>query len=185
MGRIVLVTGGARSGKSTYAQAWAEEQPGSRCFIATCPDVDDEMRERIRRHRQERHARGWTTIEEELDLASAIRRAAAHDVALVDCITLWVNNLLFAEGDSDPGAVESDVLARCRETLDAAREHPGTVVFVTNELGLGIVPANALARLYRDIVGRCNQLIAASADGVVLLVCGIPVVVKDVSTARR
>jgi len=178
MARIILVTGGARSGKSDCAQRLAESLPGRRAYVATCPVLDDEMRSRIAKHRQAREAGGWDTIEETLRLDEAIRAAARYEVLLVDCVTLWVNNLMYEAERSGCVVSERDVQAECGQALAAAESHDGAVIFVTNEVGMGIVPDNPLARRYRDLVGRCNQMIAAAADRVVLMVCGMEVVVK-------
>jgi adenosylcobinamide kinase/adenosylcobinamide-phosphate guanylyltransferase len=178
MGRIILVTGGCRSGKSRYAQALAEGLPGRRVCVATCPVLDDEMRERIRRHRQARAAAQWDTLEAPVDLAQALDRAAAYDVVLVDCLTLWVNNLMYEASERGQVVTEDEMARRCDEVLAAGRRHPGSTVFVTNEVGMGIVPENGLARRYRDLVGRCNQAIAAGADTVTLVTCGIPLTLK-------
>jgi adenosylcobinamide kinase / adenosylcobinamide-phosphate guanylyltransferase len=179
MARIVLVTGGCRSGKSAYAQQLAESLPSPRLFVATCPVTDDEMRRRIEQHRQARRDRGWETVEEQVDLAGVFRRHAEQSVLLVDCVTLWVNNLMYdAERESRPLS-EADVAERCEEMLAAADGCRGTVSFVTNEVGLGVVPENAQARLYRDLIGRANQTIAARADAVTLVCCGIPLHLKE------
>jgi adenosylcobinamide kinase/adenosylcobinamide-phosphate guanylyltransferase len=199
MGDIVLITGGSRSGKSALAQHLAEALPGPRTFVATCPVGDDtEITERLRRHREARAGAGWATLEEPIEVAAALRRAPAGGVSLVDCLTLWVSNLLWravqqAEGaaagaagvaaaaaaDALAGAFsEDDMRAACRALVAASREVPGVSLFVTNEVGLGVVPENAVARRYRDLVGRCNQIVAATADVVVLTVCGLPLVVK-------
>jgi len=180
MTKIVLVTGGCRSGKSAYAQQVAESLPPGRLYVATAPVTDNEMRDRIEQHRRARRDRGWAeTIEEQLDLAGVFQRHGQNNVLLVDCVTLWINNLLYdAQRRSRPFA-EADVAEQCGRMLDAARTCGGTVIFVTNEVGLGIVPENALARRYRDLVGRANQLIAAAADTVTLVCCGIPLHVKE------
>ena len=181
MVRIVLVTGGCRSGKSTYAQALCQGLLGRKVFIATCPVVDEEMRRRIRRH-QEARPKDWDTVEEPTALASAIRVARQYHVVLVDCLTLWVNNLLYDAGQRGSDMDEESLARCCQQVLAACSEHPGTVVFVSNEVGMGIVPENAQARLFRDLLGRCNQMVAAAADRVVLMVCGIAVPVKGAQT---
>jgi adenosylcobinamide kinase / adenosylcobinamide-phosphate guanylyltransferase len=179
MARIVLVTGGCRSGKSAYAQQLAESLPPTRLYVATCPVTDDEMRRRIEQHRQARCNRGWETLEEQLDLCSVFRRRTEHNVLLVDCVTLWINNLMYdAERDSRQ-ITEGDVAERCDRMLEAAQARGGAVIFVTNEVGQGVVPDNVQARCYRDLVGRANQIIAARADAVTLLCCGIPVHLKE------
>ena len=148
--RIHLVTGGCRSGKSAYAQQLAESLPQSRVFVATAPVTDDEMRGRIEAHRRARSAQGWDTLEEQTDLERALTQAREHNVVLVDCVTLWISNLLFEAEGKGRTLCESDVAQICHRTLDAARACRGTVIFVTNEVGYGIVPENALARRYRD-----------------------------------
>jgi len=178
MANIILITGGGRSGKSAYAQSLAKDLTPSPAYIATCPALDDEMRRRIERHRKDRESHGWITIEEQLDLAGAIDRAHEREVVLVECLTLWINNIMYEAEQRSETLDEDTVAQRCALVLEAARKHPGTVIFVTNEVGMGIIPANAAARLYRDLAGRCNQAIGAQADKVVLLVCGIPTVIK-------
>jgi adenosylcobinamide kinase/adenosylcobinamide-phosphate guanylyltransferase len=173
---LTLVTGGCRSGKSAWAQRMAEARPGPRVYIATGTATDDEMRARVERHRAARAARGWHTVEETVAIADALRAAADCPVVLVDCLTLWVSNLMHAGPRT--ALSEDDMVAHGRGLVDAARAHGGTVVVVTNEVGDGIVPANALARRYRDLAGRCNQTVAAGADAVVLMTCGIPLYIK-------
>ncbi len=178
MVRIVLVTGGCRSGKSGYAQRLAESLPPTRLFVATCPVTDDEMQRRIDLHRRAREEYGWETIEEPCDLAGVLRQQRQYRVLLVDCVTLWINNLMYHAGREGRLFSEAHVADRCHQVPDAAEDCPGTVIFVTNEVGLGVVPENAQARHYRDLVGRANQVIAARADTVTLLCCGIPMQVK-------
>lgn len=178
MARLILVTGGSRSGKSRYALALAETLGQPRLFIATCPVVDDEMRARIAKHQQARHRSSWHTIEETIDLVGAIRSAHTFDVILIDCLTLWINNLMYDAEQAGQPIEEEHVEQRCRDVLDACRDHTGTVVFVTNEVGTGVVPDNAAARLFRDLVGRANQVIAERADGVTLMTCGVPQHIK-------
>lgn len=179
MARIVLVTGGARSGKSTYARRVGEALAGPRALVATCPLIDDqEMLSRIRKHRSERDPRHWDTLEEPLALGRVLREAGDYRVLLVDCLTLWVNNLMY-EAEKKGGEVsEEEMEERCRDLLAACADRRGTVIFVTNEVGMGIVPENALARRFRDLAGRCNQVMAAGADEVTLMVSGIPLRLK-------
>jgi adenosylcobinamide kinase / adenosylcobinamide-phosphate guanylyltransferase len=167
--RAVLVLGGARSGKSRYAQALAEESRTRRLFLATAEAGDDEMADRIARHRSDR-GDGWSTREEPLELTTALRAEARADrIVLVDCLTLWIGNLIFAGR------------AVARETADLAREIgrlAGPVVFVSNEVGSGVVPATALGREFRDWQGRANQEIAAACGAVVLVTAGLPSLLK-------
>jgi adenosylcobinamide kinase/adenosylcobinamide-phosphate guanylyltransferase len=179
MADVVLVVGGCRSGKSAYAQTLAESLPPPRVYVATCPIIDDEMRRRVEQHRAARRGRGWETIEEPLDLPAAIGRCAEHGVLLIDCVTLWINNLLYAAEHSGRSLDEAAVVRHCGEALDAADGCRGAAIFVSNEVGMGIVPENAQTRLYRDLVGRANQAIAARAGRVTLLSCGIPLHLKE------
>jgi adenosylcobinamide kinase/adenosylcobinamide-phosphate guanylyltransferase len=181
VGRLLFVLGGARSGKSRYAQARGAEAAGPDgvvAFIATAEGRDPEMRERIRRHRQSRPA-GWTTLEAPRAAAKALRAAAKAlreagpaAAVLVDCLTLLMSNLLLEAADARTG--EQAVLGEIHELLAAAREAPGLVILVSNEVGQGVVPESELGRAFRDIAGRAHQLVAAEADEVVFLTAGIP-----------
>ncbi|MHB8910413.1 MAG: bifunctional adenosylcobinamide kinase/adenosylcobinamide-phosphate guanylyltransferase [Syntrophales bacterium] len=179
MAEIILITGGSRSGKSGHAQGLAEALPGPRAYVATCPVIDPEMEMRVQKHREARSAANWETIEEPLDLAGALSRAATCRVILVDCLTLWVNNLLYEAERRGAVFTEESAAARCREVIDACGEFPGTVIFVANELGMGIIPDNEPARRFRDCAGRVNQLVAAAADTVTLVVAGLPLPLKS------
>jgi adenosylcobinamide kinase/adenosylcobinamide-phosphate guanylyltransferase len=178
MAHIILVTGGGRSGKSAHALEIAQRLDGPRAFVATCPALDDEMRDRIQKHRRARQQAGWRTIEETVDLPAALARAGDCRVVLVDCLTLWVNNLLYEAEQAGRAMEESDVQEQCEAALRACAPLAGTVIFVTNEVGWGIIPDNALARRFRDLSGRCNAVMAAGADEVVLVVCGLPIHLK-------
>jgi len=166
--QITLVLGGARSGKSRYAEALVSAFPPPWMYLATGEPLDDEMAARIAAHRARRGA-DWRTIEAPRELAAAIAGAPAGGAVLVDCLTLWLSNLMLA--DADIGAET--------HRLDAALAHAaGPLVLVSNEVGLGIVPDNTLARRFRDAQGVLNQCVAARADRVVLMVAGLPLVVK-------
>ena len=180
MKKLTLITGGARSGKSSYGLKRAEALSASRLFVATCPDIDGEMSERVARHRKEREGRGWQTVECELDLDAVFDKyGAGYDVILIDCLTLWVNNLLFAAEKTGELFDDHVMKSRCQDWLEKIEDYPGQVICVTNEVGLGIVPDNPLARKYRDLVGTCNQLIGMHADEVVFVSCGIPLFLKQ------
>jgi adenosylcobinamide kinase / adenosylcobinamide-phosphate guanylyltransferase len=170
---LTLLLGGARSGKSTHALALAAS--ASRVlFVATGEAYDDEMAARIAVHRGERPAR-WDTLEEPRDLAAALERQAGgpYDVIIIDCLTLWVSNLLLAT----PAAI--DPIAAARVLLDVyARGGDGDWIIVSNEVGLGLVPDTPLGRTYRDALGAVNQQVAAAADTVLLMVAGLPLSVK-------
>jgi len=177
MAKLILITGGARSGKSSYALAIAEKISYSKLFVATSPQLDSEMSERIRRHKEERQGRGWQTIEEETELADIFSaKATKVDVVLIDCITLWINNILYSLGEENVD--DHKISELCDHWVRKAIEYSGTVICVTNEVGMGVVPENRLARTYRDLVGTCNQLLGRMADEVVLVSCGIPVSIK-------
>jgi adenosylcobinamide kinase/adenosylcobinamide-phosphate guanylyltransferase len=174
--RVTLVLGGARSGKSAYAEAFIEQAAPAALYLATAEPLDAEMVERVRRHRARRGAR-WTTLEEPLALVDRLRtEARSGRPILVDCLTLWLSNLLLAGRDIER---ESAAL------LDALPRLEGPVVFVANEVGLGIVPENALARAFRDHAGRLNQRLAAQADRVVFIAAGLPLILKDMTPASR
>lgn len=169
---IHLVSGGARAGKSTFALRWAEAQDGPLAFLATAERSDDEMRLRIDRHQAERGPR-WRTWEVPLAVEVALHEAAStHPTIVLDCLTLWIANEVFAT--EDDGVVEARIAALCA----CLRTLPADVMLVTNEVGLGIVPDNALARRYRDLLGRCNQQVAALADEVTFMVAGLPLRLK-------
>ena len=179
MARLILVTGGTRSGKSEYARTVAEALPGPRSFVATCQAVDDEMRERIRRHQQERLKSEWKTIEEPLELADALRKHEKVNVFLVDCLTLWVNNIMYVAHQRGQIFSEEQLTSRADELVQACAGITGTVIMVTNEVGSGIVPDNHDARLFRDLMGKCNQIVGRAADEVIFVACGLPLTLKN------
>lgn len=178
MGKILLVTGGSRSGKSAYALKVGQAVSGPRTFIATCPLTDDEMKRRIEAHQLERSSGNWKTVEEQVALGEALEREKTAAVVIVDCLTLWVNNILYETQKTTENLTEATMTKRSRELLYACRNLPGLIIFVTNEIGMGIVPENKQTRLYRDLIGRCNQTIAAGADAVVMVICGIATFIK-------
>lgn len=167
--RRVLVLGGARSGKSRTAQALAEKTAETRLFVATAQPFDDEMRERIRRHQDER-GDDWQIREAPLELAQAIREGAGPGrVVLVDCLTLWLSNVLLAGHD-----VEDET----ERLTGAVRDASGPVVLVSNETGQGIVPETPLGRRFRDAQGRLNQRMAETCDAVIFVAAGCPLLLK-------
>ena len=165
--KLTLVLGGARSGKSRYAESLISALPSPWIYIAPATAGDEEMMARIAAHRA-RRAATWRTVEEPRNIAGALA-ACGHAPALVDCLTLWLSNLMLAEAD-----IEAEV-ARLEKTLQAAA---APVVLVANEVGFGIVPDHPLGRRFRDWQGLLNQRIAARADRVVLMVAGLPLVIK-------
>jgi len=185
--RLILILGGARSGKSAFAEQLAASSGQSIAFIATATAGDDEMRARIARHRASRPAH-WHTVEEPFDLAGAVQHAAAlADILLLDCITLWLSNWLARHGEtSDTDMTASSPLldaAAMQEIQNllatlASLDPRKTLIVITNEVGLGIVPAYPLGRLYRDTLGLVNQRLAEAAGRVYLLIAGIAVDIK-------
>lgn len=169
----MLVLGGARSGKSRFAMDVCNALDRKRIFLATAQALDQEMEERILRHRAERGP-GWRTVEEPIELSSTIHKMDEQDtVMLIDCLTLWLNNLLMKYGG------DGEEIDRHIDDLvgQLSRIH-GAVVVVSNEVGMGIVPENPLARRYRDFAGLLNQRVAGVADQVVVILAGQPLVVK-------
>ena len=165
--------GGCRSGKSSYALESAQNFSGdNRVFIATCIAGDDEMKLRVAKHQQER-GRHWQTAEVPIHLPKAIVQSGGDaNVLLIDCLTLWINNLLMENQDSE------HILNQVQSLVRAVSSAACPVILVSNEVGTGIVPENKLARLYRDLVGSTNQAVAECADQVVWVVAGIPVIIK-------
>lgn len=172
MSNIIFITGGARSGKSNFAVKLAKESKGKVAFVATAIAGDDEMKRRIILHKESR-PKEWTTIEEPLDLARAIEHVSDHDVVIIDCITLYLSNL-FCDDHND----EDKILAKIKKMLESAKSFRGTVIIISNELGMGIVPENQMAREFRDIAGRANQIIAEVANKVFVCFSGIPLQIK-------
>lgn len=173
MGRIVFVTGGARSGKSAFAQQQAEAQTGRLLYVATAAVGDDEMAQRVARHRAARGAR-WDLLEESLALCDRLPAAAQGTGGIVlDCVTLWLTNLLLTH-DEEPAAVLAEVDRFCALLPNL----PAPLWLVSNEVGHGIVPENRLARLFRDLNGEANQRLAAVSDEAWLIVAGLPLRLK-------
>jgi adenosylcobinamide kinase/adenosylcobinamide-phosphate guanylyltransferase len=164
--RLTLVLGGARSGKSRHAELLVMQAPAPWTYLATAEALDEEMRERIAHHRNRRDAR-WLTRDAPLDLPNVL--AELSGPVLVDCLTLWLSNVMLAERDVD---------AESEKLLGALAMAPGPVVAVSNEVGLGLVPETALGRAFRDAQGRLNQRIAAAADRVLFMAAGLPLSLK-------
>jgi adenosylcobinamide kinase/adenosylcobinamide-phosphate guanylyltransferase len=168
---LLFVLGGARSGKSSFAQRYAETHYASRLFLATAQILDDEMAERVRRHKEARGPK-WDVLEEPFELPAALRsHPIPGQVVLVDCLTLWLSNILLEKGEDQARFYEEDL-------LKALSIRQGPVILVSNEVGLGIVPENPLGRIFRDLAGRLNQRVASAADHVVFMAAGIPWVLK-------
>jgi adenosylcobinamide kinase / adenosylcobinamide-phosphate guanylyltransferase len=170
--KIYFITGGARSGKSAHAERLAAASAGKRAYIATAQAFDDEMAARIEKHRQDRGG-AWDTFEEPLAVADLLGKLSGrYDIALLDCLTLWLSNTM-AHTDGDEA-----VILRIDDLVRSFRIFGGTCIVVSNEVGLGIVPDNPLARKFRDLAGMMNQKAAAAADEVYFLAAGIPLKMK-------
>ena len=170
--KVTFITGGARSGKSAFAERLALDIAGKRAYLATAQALDAEMVARIEHHRQ-RRGTAWDTYEEPLAVAELLKKLSGrYGVVLLDCLTLWLSNVM-ARNDED-----SVVMARGDELVAAIRDFSGSCIIVSNEVGLGIVPDNALARRFRDLAGFVNQRVAQAADDAYLLTSGIPLKIK-------
>jgi adenosylcobinamide kinase/adenosylcobinamide-phosphate guanylyltransferase len=180
MSKITLILGGARSGKSSYAQSLAEDTGKSVTFLATAQALDEEMSTRIQKHRAERRA-DWETLEVSLDIASHVQRLKS-DVVILDCMTLLVSNLVmqFVKDDLVEEAPFKLAVEKEVEGLIAAmRKQEQNWIIISNEVGLGLVPPYQMGRVYRDWLGWANQRLAREADKVILMVAGIPMVIKE------
>lgn len=182
---VIMITGGARSGKSTFAEKYAAQLGTRGIYIATSPVFDEELEERVRRHQQRREesAFSWMTVEEPYELTGILRELRMRSdlweqgtVVLVDCLILWLSNWLVREEEEES---TEPLMEKIQELEEALRDFPGTLLFVTNEVGYGIVPDYPLGRLFRDLAGVMNQRVAAMCDQVFLVTAGIPIEVKS------
>jgi adenosylcobinamide kinase/adenosylcobinamide-phosphate guanylyltransferase len=170
--RMIFVTGGCRSGKSRYALQYANQHFSKKLFLATCEALDEEMTQRIENHKKVRGPE-WQTIEEPVEIVSKINEYGADEkVILIDCLTLWLYNLLM-RWDNDLRIMEET-----EKLIDSLKESPTSSILVSNEVGMGIVPADPLSRRYRDLLGTMNQRIADALDTVIFMVSGIPLFLK-------
>jgi adenosylcobinamide kinase/adenosylcobinamide-phosphate guanylyltransferase len=181
MGKLIFLLGGARSGKSTYAENWAKVSGERVLFVATAQALDDEMRVRIVKHQAQRPP-NWDTLEVPVNAGAAIEGAAAkasYDTVLLDCVTLLVSNVLLSlPEDADQEGANAAVLAEVEALLGACAHTGAAWLVVSNEVGMGLVPPYRLGRLYRDALGMANQRIAQTADEVLLLIAGLPWALK-------
>jgi adenosylcobinamide kinase/adenosylcobinamide-phosphate guanylyltransferase len=179
-GQFYLITGGARSGKSSYAEKLALSLNKPVTYLATAETGDQEMRERVRKHRERRPAE-WGTVEEPLRVAAALEGIGEREqVVLIDCLTMLVTNLMYAGPQDEPDLLKEErVTAEVRRLAEVAGSCPADVILVTNEVGLGVVPASHDGRLFRDLAGLANQISAAAADRVFWLVSGMAVDIKQ------
>lgn len=170
-GNFIFVIGGARSGKSSFALGLAGKLSGPAAYIATARPLDSEMEERIRNHKKDRGP-GWETFEEPVDVTEKIIALKGYGVILLDCLTLWLSNLVEA------GLDDNEIKKRAGRLASECRKTDAAVIAVSNELGLGIVPENALARRFRDLAGSVNQVMAGAAREVFFVAAGIPLKMK-------
>lgn len=196
MSHFVLVTGGARSGKSRFAELLAAQPGFPVTYVATAQVLDEEMATRVKKHRSTRPAH-WSLIEESYEPGRALYTlpVGGESVVLLDCVTLWLSNLLLKywpanqadnQNTLDEGLqaeIEATILAQVEKLANTAQEIPSRVIFVTNEVGQGIVPERHLARFYRDLAGKSNQILAGRAEEVYLVVAGFPLEIKTSGSA--
>ena len=179
----ILLTGGARSGKSSFGQELALRMGGPVLFVATATAGDEEMRQRIEEHRRSR-PQNWSTLETTTNIGSRIRQEIGEaKVVIIDCITLLVSNIFGQHTDQngeliDASLVEKEVNAEINKLVECIRQVGASFIIITNEVGTGIVPASKVSRLYRDLLGKANQMLAKCTDEVYLMVAGIPVPIK-------
>lgn len=190
-GHVTLILGGARSGKSAYAERLAGESGRPVLYIATATAGDDEMAARIARHRAQRPG-DWRTVEAPVDVAEAVRgNAGRGDAVLLDCLTLWVSNVMLRETGSATeipmdslAAIEARLVREALALVDEARQRDLSLALVSNEVGMGVVPAFPLGRQFQDVLGRVNQAVAGAADAVILMIVGLPVDLRKITDAR-
>lgn len=180
-GKLILILGGSRSGKSEFAEKIAERSGKRIIYIATAAVRDEEMAERVKLH-QKRRPKDWVTVEEEKDVLGVLSRGGKEDVFLLDCATIWLTNLLLEHQHSEPdispdikGTQIMEQVASLAKTVERGLD----LIVVSNEVGLGIIPEYPLGRLFRDLAGKANQVLAANADRVYLVVAGIPMEIKS------
>ncbi|MFZ9002062.1 MAG: bifunctional adenosylcobinamide kinase/adenosylcobinamide-phosphate guanylyltransferase [Bacteriovoracaceae bacterium] len=171
MKEITLIVGGAKSGKTKLALKKLLEHQGPKFYLATCPRIDDEMDEKIKNHQTERLGHNIETIEEEIDLRAVIEKTLPGEAILIDCLTLWINNLIFHKKINNEKELE-DLIIKTFST------HKSKLFIVTNEVGNGLVPIQKESRIYRDLLGKANQVLAELSDKVILVSCGLPLQLK-------
>ncbi|WP_061222370.1 bifunctional adenosylcobinamide kinase/adenosylcobinamide-phosphate guanylyltransferase [Leptospira weilii] len=182
MADITLITGGCRSGKSGLALKLANEIQGKKYFVATCPAFDEETNQRILKHKKEREDPPWETIEEEFNLLNVFKpgRLPKSSVVVIDCLSLWISNLLYQADKKNTKIDETTIRKNCTELIRSIQNSEVKhVIFVSSEVGLGLVPESKIGRIYRDLLGMCNQSIAHNANFVYFMVSGISLKIKE------
>jgi len=181
--KLILVTGGARSGKSSFAEKLAREAGKDVTYVATAQPLDEEMAKRIYEHKRSR-PQNWKTVEEPLNVAPVIEQESKRgNVILLDCLALFVANVLLAQEDPTGEKASQKILCEIEKLATTCKKAQGEVIIVTNEVGMGIVPEYPISRTYRDLLGKANQIMASYADIVYLMVCGIPIDLKSLNRA--
>lgn len=176
MSEFIFVTGGRRSGKSAYALELAESMGEKRLYIATAEALDNEMKERIARHREER-GDNWDTAEEPIDIVNILAHSKKYNVILIDCLTLWLCNIMH-NGEAGGEPSDETIMKHIHSLADSCSSSDTKIIAVTNELGLGVIPGDPLSRRFTDLAGIMNQRMAAAANRVVMTVSGIPLTIK-------
>ncbi len=176
MSEFIFITGGRRSGKSSYALELAESMGEKRLYVATAEALDDEMKERIARHREER-SDSWDTAEEPIDIVNILAHSKKYNVILIDCLTLWLCNIMH-NGEPNNKPDDETIMRHINSLADSCSNSDTKVIAVTNELGLGVIPGDPLSRRFTDLAGIMNQRMAAAANRVVMTVSGIPLTIK-------
>ncbi len=179
MKKRILITGGCRSGKSRFALNYANQHYSKKLYLATCQVLDEEMAQRVENHKKIRGPE-WQTIEEPVEIANKIRQYGNEvDVILLDCITLWLSNLLMRRMN-DP-----EIMDEISRLIDTIKQSQTSLILVSNEVGMGIVPADPLSRRFRDLSGMANQKIAEVVNTVIFMVSGIPFFLKEKETDEK
>lgn len=171
MKQIILITGSVRSGKSDFALKLAKSSKKKVVFLATCIPQDQEMRQRVKKH-QQRRPKNWETIEKDINLSSIIDKRGKNEVIIIDCLTLWISNLLLTELE------DKQLFKKINEFTNTLKKTSCSVILVSNEVGWGIVPENQLARRFRDIIGTMHQKVSRISSEVYLMIGGIPLKIK-------
>lgn len=181
---MILVTGGCRSGKSAFAEKLSKQKGDSALYIATAIPFDNEMKDRIDKH-QQRRPKEWETWEGNQNIAHVIEEKSVHfNSILLDCVTIWITNLMFAFSESpdvdkmDFISLEEKIIEEVKKVVDSVKKQNVNMIFVTNEIGLGVIPENKFGRYFRDVAGKINQYLASESDEVYFVVSGIPMKIK-------
>lgn len=185
MGKIIFVTGGARSGKSTFAEKYCLEKDEDLGYIATGVAFDEEMKDRIKKHQKQRRGR-WTTYERPMNIENVLEEILNnHKIVLLDCLTIYVTNYMFEKNldfekipMDEINKIEMEIQKSLEKIIEIAKRKDSTLLIVSNEIGLGVVPENRMARIYRDYIGRANQICASESEEAYLIVSSIPVKLK-------